>query len=150
MEGFILLKILKWAELWIYFIENDEIRYGWGFILLKRNFLHWNCWSKVRLGIYSIKKDEIRYGWKFIEKVKVRYDSGLIHRKGQNRARLEICFIEHEKIRYGYGFISSKILKYFIPEGLFHSKFKNKVWLWIYSNEKSQNNLGFIPLKRLR
>ena len=71
-RGFILLTILKWAQLWTYFIENDEIRYGWGLILLKRNLLHWNCWSNVRLGIYAIKKVEIRYAWEFILLKKLR------------------------------------------------------------------------------
>ena len=90
----------------IYFIGIAEVRYSWGFILLK-------SWNKVHLEIY------------FIEKVKIRYNLGLIHWKGQNKARLEICFIKHKKIRYSCGFISLKMLKYFTPEDLFHSKYWN-------------------------
>ena len=86
----------------------------------------------------------------FIGKFKVRYDLGLIHRKGQNKARLEICFIEHEKTRYGCGFISLKILKYFTAKDLFHSKCWNKVRLWIYSIENSQNKaqLGIYSIEK--
>ena len=68
-----------------------------------------------------------------IEKVKMRYDLGLIHWKGQNKAILEICFIEHEKIRYGCGFILLKMQKYYTADDLFLSKCWNTLQMRIYS-----------------
>ena len=154
------MKILKWAQLGIYFIENDEIRYGWGFMLLKINLLHSNCWSKVRLGIYSIKKVEIRYGWKFILlkklrlgttwKAKVRQDWRFALLNTKKLVRLWIYFIENAEILYSWGFIPFKMLKYSKAEDLFHLKCWNKVQLWIYSNEKSQNKaqLGIYSIEK--
>ena len=107
----------------IYFIEKTKIRYGW-------DLFYWKSWNKVQLKIH------------FIEKVKVRYGLGLNHWKGQKKARLDIYFTEHKKIDLiSCGFISLKMLRYFIAESLFHSKCWDKVQLWIYSNEKSQNRI---------
>ena len=125
------------VRLGIYFIEKTKKS---GSKETAENLFYWNY--------YSIEKVDIRSLIYFIEKVKIRYDLGLIHWKGQNNARPEICFIEHEKIRYGCGFISVKILKYFTAEDFWHSKYWNKVL--IYSNEKSQNKvqLGIYSIEK--
>ena len=143
-----ILKILKWAHLGIYFIENDEIRYGWGFMLLTRNLLHWNCRSKVRLSIYSIEKcrNKVRLKIYFIEEVKIGYDLtqvrqdwrfvllytkkidtavDLFHSKCWNTLQLRIYSIQNAEIKYIYEFIQMKKVKI-------------------------KHNLGFIPLKRLK
>ena len=54
--------LFYWKE--IYFIEIAEIRYGWGFILLKK--------KQSIAGIRSIEKVDIRYGWKLILLKKLR------------------------------------------------------------------------------
>ena len=121
-----------------------------GFIWFKRDLLYWNCWNKVRFGSYFIGKSKIRHSWDlfyrkrqnevrlkiyFIEKVKITYGLGIIHWKG-----LRFILLKTKKIRYGCGFISLKMLNScFTAEGLSHSKCWDKVWLWIYSNGKSQN-----------
>ena len=137
--------------------------YGWGFILLKRSLLHWNCWNKVQLGNYFIENTKIRYGWdlfywksqhkvwlKMYFIVKIRSSLGLIHWKGQNKARLEIYFTEHEKIKYSCGFISLKMMKYFTAEDWFHSKCWNTLQLRIYSiqNAEIKYSYQFTPMKK--
>ena len=53
--------IFYWKE--IYFIEIAEIRYGWGFISLKKNkikygwdLFYWKSWDKVGLRINTLKR----------------------------------------------------------------------------------------------
>ena len=63
----------------------------------------------------------------FIEKTKIRYGGDLFYWKSQNKVRLKIYLLIYLFILfiYSWGFIPFKCW--------------DKVWLWIYSNEKSQN-----------
>ena len=157
--------MLKWAQLGIYYIENGEMRYGWGFILLKRNLIWWNCWNKVRLGICFIENTKIKYGW------------DLFYWKSWNKVWLEIYFIEDKvrlrinpfkspKIRQDWRFILLNTKKLDTAVDLFHWKCWNTLQLRISSIQnaeikcgcefipmkkaKIKRNLGFIPLKRLK
>ena len=87
------------AWLWVYFIENDEIRSGWGFILLKKpkqgmaqaslNIL------KVWLGISSIGKTKIMHGWGFVSWKLLKKDTAgdLFYWKGHDKLWLRIYSI---------------------------------------------------------
>ena len=96
--------------LWLYFIENGEITYHWGFILLKLlikrtavNLFE----TKKSCGLNSLKMLKENTTWEFFCWTPDKNDGCEFI---ENKEELWIYFIINDEIKYHYGFIWLKLL----------------------------------------